>query len=61
MLSSRRGCPGTEGAGVADVLFGAVKPTGKLPREWPRNNDQLAANAMSGAPLFDYGFGLTYP
>lgn len=40
--------PGTEGAGVADMLFGAVKPTGKLPREWPRNNDQLAANAMSG-------------
>ena len=53
--------PGTEGAGVADLLFGAVKPTGKLPREWPRNNDQLAANAMSGTPLFDYGYGLTYP
>jgi beta-glucosidase len=53
--------PGTEGAGVADVLFGAVKPTGKLPREWPRNNDQLAANTLPGAPLFDYGYGLTYP
>jgi beta-glucosidase len=52
--------PGTEGQGVADVLFGDVKPTGKLPREWPLNNDQLAANAMKGKPLFKSGFGLTY-
>ena len=52
--------PGTEGAGVADVLFGDVKPTGKLPREWPRNNSQLAANALTDQPLFDFGFGLTY-
>ena len=52
--------PGTEGRGVADVLFGDVEPTGKLPRDWPRNNDQLAANAMPGEPLFDFGFGLTY-
>jgi beta-glucosidase len=52
--------PGTEGRGVADVLFGDVKPTGKLPRAWPRNNDQLAANAMPGKPLFEFGFGLTY-
>jgi beta-glucosidase len=53
--------PGTEGLGVADVLFGDAKPTGKLPREWPRNNDQLAANALAGSPLFEFGFGLTYP
>ena len=52
--------PGTEGQGVADVLFGDVKPTGKLPREWPKNNDQLAANKMEGEPLFKYGYGLTY-
>jgi beta-glucosidase len=52
--------PGTEGQGVADVLFGDVKPTGKLPREWPRNNDQLAANELPGKPLFKFGFGLTY-
>ncbi|MGH7976816.1 MAG: glycoside hydrolase family 3 protein, partial [Limisphaerales bacterium] len=31
--------PGTEGEGVADVLFGNVKPTGKLSREWPRDSD----------------------
>jgi beta-glucosidase len=52
--------PGTEGQGVADVFFGDVKPTGKLPREWPRNNEQLAANKMTGKPLFKYGYGLTY-
>jgi beta-glucosidase len=52
--------PGTEGQGVADVLFGDVSPTGKLPREWPRNSDQFAANNMKGKPLFKSGFGLTY-
>jgi beta-glucosidase len=52
--------PGTEGQGVADVLFGDAKPAGKLPREWPKNNDQLAANKMDGEPLFKYGYGLTY-
>jgi beta-glucosidase len=38
--------PGTEGAGVADVLFGDYKPTGKLAFKWP--------------PLFAFGHGLTY-
>ncbi len=52
--------PGTEGQGVADVLFGDVQPTGKLPREWPRNNEQLAANKLTGKPLFKFGYGLTY-
>jgi beta-glucosidase len=52
--------PGTEGEGVADLLFGDVKPTGKLPREWPKNNDQLAANKMEGEPLFKFGYGLAY-
>ena len=28
--------PGTEGLGMADVLFGDYKFTGKLPRTWPR-------------------------
>ncbi len=54
--------PGTEGQGVADVLFGDFKPTGKLPRPWPRNNSELnsAAFAAAGAqPLFSAGFGLT--
>ena len=52
--------PGTEGEGVADVLFGDKKPVGKLPREWPRNDEQFAANAMKGKPLFPLGYGLTY-
>jgi beta-glucosidase len=52
--------PGTEGQGVADVLFGDYKPTGKLPRAWPRNNGQLSANDFKGKPLFPYGYGLTY-
>ena len=52
--------PGTEGEGVADVLFGDYKPTGKLPRQWPRENDGLAGRtgqAMSSAPLFPMGYG----
>ncbi|HEV2319226.1 MAG TPA: glycoside hydrolase family 3 N-terminal domain-containing protein, partial [Verrucomicrobiae bacterium] len=52
--------PGTEGEGIADVLFGDFAPTGKLPREWPRNDRQFAANAMHGKPLFPLGYGLTY-
>jgi beta-glucosidase len=52
--------PGTEGAGVADVLFGAVKPTGKLPCSWPREMAQIPINVGDPgyAPLFGYGFGL---
>jgi beta-glucosidase len=54
--------PGTEGQGVADVLFGDYKPSGKLPRAWPLNNEQILANTTKGQkPLFPYGFGLTYP
>jgi beta-glucosidase len=52
--------PGTEGEGVADVLFGDVEPTGKLPREWPRNDQQFDVLTMKGRPLFPYGYGLTY-
>jgi beta-glucosidase len=55
--------PGTEGQGVADVLFGDYKPTGKLPHSWPRSEAQLPINVGDAAydPLFPYGFGLTYP
>jgi beta-glucosidase len=53
--------PGTEGQGVADVLFGDYKPTGKLSRTWPVNNKQISAAADAGEkPLFPFGFGLTY-
>jgi beta-glucosidase len=54
--------PGTEGQGVADVLFGDYKPAGKLPRNWPRDVSQLAGYSIDMKnPLFARGFGLTYP
>jgi beta-glucosidase len=54
--------PGTEGAGVTDVLFGDVHPTGKLPHSWPRSMDQIPINQgdTSYDPLFPYAYGLTY-
>ncbi|WP_240468442.1 glycoside hydrolase family 3 C-terminal domain-containing protein [Streptomyces dangxiongensis] len=53
--------PGTEGAGVSDVLFGTHAPTGKLPVSWPRSASQEPVNDGDGKePLFPYGYGLTY-
>jgi beta-glucosidase len=52
--------PGTEGDGVADVLFGDYKPTGKLAFTWPKSMAQVPANAASGSPQFALGFGLSY-
>ena len=52
--------PGSEGAGVADVLFGLLSFTGKLPMTWPRSADQVPINIGDADydPLFPYGFGL---
>jgi len=54
--------PGTEGAGVADVLFGDYKPTGKLSMAWPRSMAQIPSHPGDAKydPLFAYGYGLTY-
>jgi beta-glucosidase len=59
--------PGTEGGGVADVLFGDYPFTGKLSYSWPRSNEQLPINVNNSAnktgcdaPLFPFGYGLTY-
>ncbi len=57
--------PGSEGAGVADVLFGDYPFVGKLPYTWPRSNAQLPLNINNSAgltgcaaPLFPFGYGL---
>lgn len=53
--------PGTEGQGVADVLFGDFGFTGKLSRTWFKTVDQLPMNVGDKHydPLFPFGFGLT--
>jgi beta-glucosidase len=57
--------PGSEGAGVADALFGHSPFSGKLPYTWPRSADQLPFNLAAlpadgpDAPLFPAGFGLS--
>lgn len=54
---------GSEGAGVADVLFGDKPFTGTLPIDWPLNPEQLpiktdGTTANGTAPLYRRGFSL---
>ncbi len=53
--------PGTEGQGVADVLFGLEPFTGTLSYTWPRSIEQVPIGSKpdAGEPLFPFGFGLT--
>lgn len=51
--------PGTEAAGITDVLFGDKPFTGKLSFTWPRSMDQIPLKDAKGEPLFPFGFGLT--
>ena len=55
--------PGSEGAGVADVLYGDDNFTATLSRSWPKDATALPiVHDQSGYdPLFAYGFGLRYP
>jgi beta-glucosidase len=53
--------PGSEGDGVADVLYGRRAFSGRLPLTWPRSAEQLPLNAGDRGydPQFPYGWGLT--
>ncbi|WP_151483431.1 glycoside hydrolase family 3 protein [Streptomyces albicerus] len=53
--------PGTEGDGVADVLYGKRPFSGQLPVTWPRSEAQLPINVGDSSydPQFPYGWGLT--
>ncbi len=55
--------PGSEGAGVADNLFGKAPFTGKLSVSWPRTVAQEPINVGDQGydPLYRYGFGLRTP
>jgi beta-glucosidase len=59
--------PGSEGGGIADVLFKAPNGSvpcdfhGKLSFAWPRTPQQTAVMLQPGdSPLFPYGYGLRY-
>lgn len=52
--------PGSEGAGVADVLFGDAAFTGRLGMTWPRTQDQEPINVGDAEydPELPFGWGL---
>ncbi len=52
--------PGTEGDGIAEVLFGDYQPTGKLTHSWPATMMQVPINFGDNtySPLFEYKHGL---
>ena len=54
--------PGSEGGGIADVIFGDFDFVGKLPVTWFKTVEQLPVHAQNNSqdPLYAFGFGLTY-
>ncbi len=55
--------PGSEGAGVADVVYGDANFVGTLSKSWPKDTTALPIvhDQTAYDPLFAYGFGLRYP
>jgi len=53
--------PGTEGDGIAELLFGNYEPTGILPMTWQKSMEQIPQNYgdKNYDPKFPYGFGIT--
>lgn len=58
--------PGSEGGGVAEVLFGDYDFMGRLPHSWPKSMSDFDGNYgpnmwdNSIKPLYPFGYGLTY-
>lgn len=53
--------PGSEGQGVADVLFGDFDFQGRLSFSWPKSDNHLSASKEgNNTPLFPLGYGLSY-
>jgi len=50
--------PGSEGEGVAEVIYGDVNFKGKLPVTWPKSNSSLPIKEDN--ILFPIGYGLQY-
>lgn len=60
--------PGTEGQGIADILFGIAEPSGRLSITWPRSNNQMPiqhdddrGRLWSNAEAAEAGFGVIDP
>ncbi|MDA3854355.1 MAG: glycoside hydrolase family 3 C-terminal domain-containing protein, partial [Bacteroidales bacterium] len=53
--------PGTEGQGIADLIYGDVMPSGLLSNTWPRSIRQVPINSGDADydPLYEYGTGIT--
>ena len=58
--------PGSEGDGVAEVLFGYYNFKGKLPHSWPKSEEDYQGKFgpnfwdQSITPLYEFGYGLSY-